>query len=93
MQGYTAFGYELNNGTVVYCLIDMVCSLDDLKEFIKNRSVPNNVDCDRLVNTVHNYFTNGIFDTENTYWRILYKVDGSTECSLSTLPGKFIYTP
>jgi len=90
-MGSTAFGYQLNNGTISYCVLNIPYSLEDLHAYIKNRTIPSHIKTTRITNTVDNYFSNDMFDTENTRWRILFMANGSVECCLFNLPGKFIY--
>jgi len=90
-MGSTAFGYQLNNGTISYCVLNIPYTLEDLYMHIKNRSIPSNIKPSRVVNTVNNYFSNDMFDRENTNWRILFMANDSVECCFCNLPGKFIY--
>lgn len=91
-MGYTAFGYEQEDGSITYGLLNLTCHLDELEDCIKERDFPNDLEeIDRMATSVEEYFDNMIFTYEDTRWRILYMLDGTTRCRLYTMPGTFIY--
>ena len=92
-MGYTAFGYEMHDGTVCYALVLDTCYLDDLEEDIKERRVMHNHAADMIVESVEKYFSGDIITYEDIRWRILYRLDGTTVCQLWSMPGLFTYNP
>ena len=92
-MGYTALGYELSDGSVQYCLLPKAYNLDDLELCLKDQGIPPNTLLTKQVYSINEYFRNDITYNEDTRWRILYKLDGTTVCRLFSLAGNFIYDP
>jgi len=92
-MGFTAFGYERNDGSVQYCLYNASLHLDHYELCIADRDIPidHNATEWEYCDSLDQYFSNNIMDVEDTRWRILYRLDGTTECRLFSMPGKFIY--
>lgn len=75
----TAFGYEKENGKVVYVLCQELSFDIIYKKYLVNRSVPDvGVNTESL--TVEMYFRKENFANDLTTWRILYKLDGDIVC-------------
>lgn len=72
----TAFGYEKENGKVVYILCQDLGFDDIYTNYLANRSLPD-VGINHESLTVEMYFG---MENETTAWRILYKLDGNIVC-------------
>ena len=79
MSKTTAFGYEKENGKVVYVLCQELGFDDIYKKYLCNRSVPD-VGLNSETLTEEMYFRVDSFENELTTWRILYKLDGNIVC-------------
>jgi hypothetical protein len=89
-MGFTAIGFETESGEVNYVLWPEACNLDDLEEIIKDRTYPEGMDPTENC-SLDKYFTYDMDTYEDTRWRILFMLDGTTQCRLFSMDGIFVY--
>ena len=78
MGGQTAFGYEQEDGTVIYALTFTDAGLQEIIPYIDQRTVDGNHPVQHRVNSVEAYFLGG--PDEDVCWRVLYRLDGTAIC-------------
>ena len=89
-MGFTAIGFETESGDVNYVLWSQTCDLDDLEDIIKYRSYPEGTEPTENC-SLDKYFTNDMDIYEDTRWRIVFMLDGTTRCHLFSMDGMFVY--
>jgi hypothetical protein len=91
MSVTSAFGYEQENGKIVYNL-SFAFILDDIEEYLMNRETPSkyNYTIKESI-SIDEYFCQSVYDQDNSIWRILYMLDGTVRCKKNGSPGEFIY--
>ena len=93
MGGQTAWGYEQPNGTVRYVCTFSASGFDELRDDVIHRRVRYNADVTEAVGSVEEYFSDMLGEEEDTNWRVLYKLDGTTLCRSWGWPGDIIFRP
>jgi hypothetical protein len=78
MGGSTVFGYEKDNGTVVYIITHGI-GIEEIYEskYISDRIVPAHASKSHYCD-IGCFFSDEYFENEDSGWRILYKLDGTT---------------
>jgi hypothetical protein len=90
MRITTAFGYEQENGNILYTLSSNLI-LDDIEKYLIDRIVPLNLNTNIKSDSIIDYFSNKRCEQDDSNWRILYMLDGTIICRRRDSPGKFIY--
>jgi hypothetical protein len=95
MGGQTAFGYEQENGSVIYVLTNTDSGLDELIPLIDKRIVDSDCSSKRVANSVEEYFSESFIkdNQEDTCWRILYKLDGTVLCRAWMTKYDVVFVP
>lgn len=88
MDTSTAFGYELENGSIRY-LLTHEYSLDQIHPFLLRRAVPRSYSLTNIATCSKDFFDN--FNKDNSIWRVLYCMDGTIICKKSNIPGMFSF--
>jgi hypothetical protein len=91
----TAFGYEQEDGIVIYVLSNTDSGLEELIPFIDKRTIDTNCSSKRIANSVEEYFSDSFreHNEEDTRWRILYKLDGTTLCRAWVTKYDIVFVP
>lgn len=91
MGGSVAFGYEQDNGTVVYNLSTELL-FEQIEEYMRKRESPNKYNyISKESISVDDFFTEKMYEHDDSIWRILYMLDGTIKCKRWGSPGEFIY--
>jgi hypothetical protein len=86
----TAFGYEHENGSIVYTCVKEF-TLDELFEHASKRNLPQ---ISTIMNTslsLEDYFSPEFFEKENTTWRLVFLLDGNTLFRHVSKDGDLLY--
>jgi len=89
-MNYTSFGYEHENGYIVYTFTKEY-SLDELFEIITSRKLPETKNSMSKVLCIEDYFNDQLFEKENTKWRIVFLLDGNTILRNVSTNGNLLY--
>ena len=90
-MGFTAIGFETESGEVSYVLWPEACNLDDLEDIIRDRTYPEGTGPTENC-SLAKYFSSEMDEYEDTRWRILFMLDGTTQCRLFSMDGMFIHS-
>jgi len=91
MGGSVAFGYEQDNGSIIYNLSTELL-LDEIELYLIKRETPKKYNYVSKVSVnVIDYFSEKIYEQDDSVWRILYMLDGTIKCKKWGSPGEFIY--
>lgn len=93
MGGQTAFGYEQEDGTVLYVCIFPAKMFDEIIGYFSDRTMPIKSDLTDVAESVEDYFSQQRDNDEDTVWRVLYRSDGTTLCRVWSMPGDIVYIP
>jgi hypothetical protein len=93
MGGQTTFGYEQDDGRVLYAITFPAMMFDEIRGYIIDRSIPSNTPITEEALTINDYFSKERDEDEDTVWRVLYRLDGTTLCRVWSMPGDIVYTP
>jgi hypothetical protein len=93
MGGQTAFGYEQTNGTVLYACTFSAVMFEEIRDDVIHRRVRYNADLTEAAGSVEEYFSKELDDEEDTFWRVLYRLDGTTLCRNCLWRGDIIFRP
>ena len=86
----TAFGYEQEDGTIRYVLTKAY-SLDELFEFILERKIAHYNPVSYVSRSIDEYFSQMLFDKENSIWRVIYLLDNTSLCRHISKKGTLMY--
>ena len=93
MGGQTAFGYEQPDGTVKYAVTFSAIGIDECLQFIVKRASRYDAELTETATSLEDYFIEQRFEEEDTSWRILYRLDGTTLCRSWGLKGDLVFFP
>jgi hypothetical protein len=79
MEKTTAFGYELENGSIRYILTNNLI-LSEIEKYIEKRQVPYTLNNNIISISINDYYNKKSFEVDKSNWRVLYLLDGSTIC-------------
>jgi hypothetical protein len=88
MGGCSTIGYENHNGSVSYtCVHDAGPS--DLEYYCMN----NRVETDLVAQSINEYFSEELYEKEDSACRLLIRLDGTGSCRGWGRHGEFIWRP
>jgi hypothetical protein len=90
-MGFTAIGFQTESGDVDYVLWPFACDLDELEDIIRDRTYPEGTEPSETC-SLDKYFTSEMDEYEDTRWRIVFMLDGTTHCHLWSMDGMFVYS-
>ena len=93
MGGQTTFGYEQEDGTVLYGVTFPALMFDEMRDAILQRRAIYLVSFETCASSIEDYFSGERSCEEDTAWRVLYMLDGTTQCRSPCMPGILRFTP
>jgi predicted nucleic acid-binding Zn ribbon protein len=93
MGGQTTFGYEQSDGTVKYGVTFPALQFDEMRNEILRRVPVDNAPLTDIASSVEDYFSDERSNSEDTAWRVLYMLDGTTVCRSPLMPGDLVFIP
>jgi len=88
----SAFGYEQEDGRIHYALTKTY-TFDELLDYMNSRKVPQPTNITYIAPSIEDYFCKTLVDKDNSNWRIVFLLDGTTLCRHSSKQGEIVYKP
>lgn len=85
------FGYEQENGSV-HSVIASDIYKDIFFDFVNSRTLPPNHTSHKIYHSVLDFFSDENFFTDDSKWRVLYKLDNTSEIRCYRKKSKYIFS-